>query len=254
MLGVIPALIQDDPEFSELPSLVLIHDGGGTTVNYYYLGELERHVWGISNEKLVDDAAWPGGIHQLARTYVDLILPELPRGPLIFGGWSVGGLVALEMAKILTGNTKHPVLGVVMMDTYYPSADEGGGGGGRDRDMSAIEWGEATTEESKKATLKSLANSAKFSQQWGRDARNASTRTKPPPVVLLRASQSHSVSDAKLRGGNKVLGWEDHQPGFFTHVLDVPGNHYTLFADENVDGLTEGLFQACELLEDAGDD
>ena len=46
--GVISALIQDDPDFSEQPPLVLIHDGGGATVNYYYLGELERQVWGIS--------------------------------------------------------------------------------------------------------------------------------------------------------------------------------------------------------------
>ncbi len=250
MFGVIPALIQDDPEFSELPSLVLIHDGGGTTVNYYYMGDLERNVWGISNEKLVDDAAWPGGINQMARTYVDLILPELPRGPLIFGGWSVGGLIALEMAKVLSGNAEIPVLGVVMMDTYYPSADEGG----RDKDTPAIEWGEATTEESKRVTLQSLANSAKFSQQWGRDSRNASTRTELPPVILLRASKSHSVADTKIRGGNNVLGWENHQPDFFAHVLDVPGNHYTLFTDENVDGLTEELSRACEILEDAGGD
>ncbi|KAI0532817.1 acetyl-CoA synthetase-like protein [Xylaria digitata] len=247
MLGVIPALIQDDPDFSELPPLILIHDGGGTTINYYYLGDLERHVWGISNEKLVDETAWPGGIHQMAQTYIDLILLELPRGPLIFGGWSVGGLIALEMAKILAENTETPVLGVVMMDTYYPSADDGG----RDKDTSAIEWGEATTEESKKVTLKSLENSAKFSERWGRDARNVSTKPNLPPVILLRASKSHCDSDAKIRGGNNVLGWENHQPNFFAHVLDVPGNHYTLFTDENVDGLTEGLSQACDILEDA---
>ncbi|KAI0799941.1 Alpha/Beta hydrolase protein [Xylaria sp. FL0064] len=245
MSGVISALIQDDPEFAESPSLVLIHDGGGTTVNYYYLGDLERPVYGISNEKLVDEAAWPGGINQMARTYVDLILAEPPRGPLIFGGWSVGGLIALEMAQILAGNAETPVLGVVMMDTYYPSAD-----GRQDKDLSAIKWGEATTEESKQATLTSLANSAKFSQQWGREARNASTKPKLPPVILLRASESHGDSDAKIRGGNNVLGWENHQPEFFAHVLDVPGNHYTLFADDNVDGLTEGLSEACEILED----
>ncbi|KAI1176856.1 Alpha/Beta hydrolase protein [Nemania sp. FL0916] len=250
MSGVIPALIQDDPEFSELPPLVLIHDGGGTTVNYYYLGDLERHVWGISNEKLVDDTAWPGGINQLARTYVDTIVPELPRGPLILGGWSVGGLIALEMAKILITNAEKPVLGVVMMDTYYPSTNDAG----RDKDMSAIEWGEATTEQSKKATLKSLANSAKFSQQWSRDARTALTKANLPPLVLLRATESHDDSDAKLRAGNKVLGWENNQSDFFTHILNVPGNHYTLFTDENVDGLTEGLSQACEMLEDSGDD
>ncbi|KAI1311773.1 Alpha/Beta hydrolase protein [Xylaria venustula] len=248
MSGVISALIQDDPEYSESPSLVLIHDGGGTTVNYYYLGDIERHVWGISNEKLVDETAWSGGINQLARTYVDLILAEVPRGPLIFGGWSVGGLIALEMAKMLTESSEIPVLGVVMIDTYYPSEEHAA----QDKDTSALKWGEATTEESKETTLKSLANLANFSQQWGRDARNgASTRPELPPVILLRAKDSYSASDAKIREGNKVLGWEDHQSAFFSHVLDVPGNHYTLFTDENVDGLTEGLSEACEILEDA---
>ncbi|KAI0408967.1 acetyl-CoA synthetase-like protein [Xylaria palmicola] len=247
MLGAITALIQDDPEYSEEPPLVLIHDGGGTTINYYYLGNLERYVWGISNEKLVDDTAWPGGIKQLAQTYVDLVLRELPRGPLVLGGWSVGGLIALEMARILAGNTDTRVLGVVMMDTYYPSTDDGGG----DRDTSAIEWGEATTEESKASTLKCIANSAKFSRQWGRDARNESVRPGLPPVILLRASESHGASDARIRGGNNVLGWASYRPDFFAHVLDVPGNHYNLFADENVDGLTDGLSQAYEILEEA---
>ncbi|KAI0517344.1 Alpha/Beta hydrolase protein [Xylaria bambusicola] len=247
--AVISALIQDDPEFSEQPPLVLIHDGGGTTVNYYYLADLERHVWGISNEKLVDEAAWPGGINQLAQTYVDLILSELPHGPLIFGGWSVGGLIGLEMAKILAGNDQTPVLGVVMLDTYYPSAKDGE----RDRDTPPIEWGEATTEESKKVTLKNLENSAKFSQQWAKGNQGAMSSAEIPPVILLRASQSHSISDAKLRGGSNVLGWENQQSDFFTRVIDVPGNHYTLFKDENVDGLTEGLIQACELLEDLED-
>lgn len=88
MLGVIPALIQDDPEFSELPPLVLIHDGGGTTINYYYLEDVQRHVWGISNELLVDETAWPGGINQMAQTYLDLIRSELGEAPMILGGWS----------------------------------------------------------------------------------------------------------------------------------------------------------------------
>ncbi|KAI1264377.1 Alpha/Beta hydrolase protein [Xylariaceae sp. FL1019] len=246
MLGVIPALIQDDPEFSESPPLVLIHDGGGTTIKYYYLDELQRHVWGISNETLVDETAWPGGINQMARTYVDLIKSELPSTPLILGGWSVGGLVALEMAELSVENPDFPVLGVIMMDTYYPSADDSSS----NRDTSAIEWGEATTEESKEMTLKSIANSAKFSQQWGRDSRNSLTKMKIPPVVLLRARGSHGASDAKLRAGDKVLGWENEEQSFFSHVLEVAGNHYTLFADENVEGLTDQISHACELLED----
>lgn len=251
MLGVIPALIQDDPEFVDSPSLVLIHDGGGTTINYYLLDDLDRHVWGISNESLVDDDAWPGGINQMARTYTDLIQSELPRGPLIFGGWSVGGLVALEMAKVFAGNAEFPVLGVIMLDTFYPSATD------ISQDTAAIEWGEATTEESKQTTLKSITNCSRFAQQWGQDSsKGLDMSTKLPPVILLCASESHGVSASEDKAPSResrMLGWENYQQDFFSHVLKVPGNHYNLFAGQNVDGLTEGLSQACKILEDAGD-
>ncbi|KAI1213250.1 Alpha/Beta hydrolase protein [Annulohypoxylon truncatum] len=241
MLGVIPALIQDDPEFSESPSLVLIHDGGGTTINYYFLGDLDRHVWGISNERLVEDNAWPGGITQMARVYADLIQVELPRGPLILGGWSVGGLIALEMAKVLAENIEFHVLGVVMIDTFHPLARDVG----ISQDITAIEWGEATTEESKHITLKSIRNCSKFAQQWGRDSLKGSDMpTKLPPVILLHASEGYEISASEDK-----LGWENYQHNFFSHVINVPGNHHSLFADENVDGLTEQLSKACQILE-----
>ncbi|KAI0883626.1 Alpha/Beta hydrolase protein [Annulohypoxylon maeteangense] len=242
MFGAIPTLIQDDPEFSESPSLVLIHDGGGTTINYYFLGDLDRHVWGISNERLVEENAWPGGIKQMAQVYSELIQSELPNGPLIFGGWSIGGLIALEMAKIFAGNTEFHILGVVMIDTFHPLARDIG----ISQDISAIEWGEATTEESKQVTLKSIRNCSKFAQQWGRDSlKGFGISEKLPPVILLCASEGYDISMSEDK-----LGWENYQHDFFSHVLNVPGNHHSLFADENVSGLTEQLSEACQILEE----
>ncbi|KAI1439581.1 Alpha/Beta hydrolase protein [Annulohypoxylon stygium] len=241
MFGVIPALIQDDPDFSDPPPLVLIHDGGGTTINYYFLEDLNRHVWGISNERLVEDSAWPGGINQMAEVYADLIQAELPHGPLILGGWSIGGIIALEMAKALAGNTDFRVLGVVMIDTFHPLARDIG----ISQDTTAIEWGEATTEESKQITLKSIRNCTKFAQKWGRDSLNGPEKsTDSPPVILLCASEGYCISTSEDK-----LGWENYQHDFFAHVMKVPGNHHNLFADENVDGLTEQLSEVCELLE-----
>ncbi|KAI1458321.1 Alpha/Beta hydrolase protein [Annulohypoxylon moriforme] len=241
MLGVISALIQDDPEFSDSPPLVLIHDGGGTTINYYFLGDLDRRVWGISNEKLVEDHAWPGGINQMAQAYTDLIQSELPRGPLILGGWSIGGLIALEMAKVLTGNTEFRVLGVVMIDTFHPLARDIG----ISQDTASIEWGEATTEESKQITLKSIKNCSRFAQQWGRDSlKGFDMSVKLPPVILLSANGGNDISTSE-----DILGWENYQHDFFSGIFNVPGNHHSLFADENVDGLTEQLSEACQILD-----
>lgn len=154
------------------------------------------------------------------------------------------------MARIAAKDFDISVLGVIMMDTYCPFADDIG----HDRDTSGIEWGEATTEESKETTLKSIANSAKFSQQWSRESRISLSETKLPPAVLLRARDSHGASDAEFRGGKNILGWENCRSDFFSHIFDVPGNHYTLFADDNIECLSEELTRACEILEDERDD
>ncbi len=47
MLGITSALIQDDPDFSDSPALVLIHDGGGHYHQLLLPGDLDRHVWGM---------------------------------------------------------------------------------------------------------------------------------------------------------------------------------------------------------------
>ncbi|KAH8655509.1 Alpha/Beta hydrolase protein [Xylariales sp. PMI_506] len=247
MVGVIAALIQDEPEFSESPPLVLIHDGGGTTINYYFLGDLDRHVWGISNETLVDESAWPNGISQMARDYTDLIQSELPHGPLILGGWSVGGIIALEMAHILAGNDEFHVLGVIMMDSLYPSTKAFR----TIQDNPAIEWGDATTEESKRSTLTSIANSTKFAHQWAQaSSKDANELKTLPPNILLRTSDSIStLGNEEPTQETLVLGWGDYRDNFFSHVLEVPGTHYSLFAEENVDELTDQLSQACKILE-----
>ncbi|KKZ65102.1 hypothetical protein EMCG_01342 [[Emmonsia] crescens] len=116
-------MIQPAPPGLETTTpLILIHDGGGTTVSYCYLDSLDRAVYGIQNPRLYSGQAWDHGLPEMARVYADLILSVVPSGPLLLGGWSLGGLLSLEVANILLRTSAVRIVGIVMIDSIYPLA------------------------------------------------------------------------------------------------------------------------------------
>ena len=62
-----------------------------------------------------------GGVRELAAHYVQLISEEQRHGPYFIGGYSYGGLLAYEMASLLTERNQR-VEFVAMIDTFpwYP--------------------------------------------------------------------------------------------------------------------------------------
>ena len=58
-----------------------------------------------------------GGVRELAAHYVQLISNEQRHGPYFLGGYSYGGLLAYEMASLLTKHNQR-VEFVVMIDTF----------------------------------------------------------------------------------------------------------------------------------------
>lgn len=119
-----PSTIQKVPASAaagQLP-LVLIHDGGGTCFSYRLLEFLGRPVYGIHNPRFQSGRPWKGGIEEMARVYVELVRSLFPTGAFILGGWSLGGLISLQMAKLLEGDDELCVAGVVMIDSVFPVA------------------------------------------------------------------------------------------------------------------------------------
>jgi len=80
-------------------------------VSFYALGFTDPTV--VSED-------W-GGVRELAAHYVQLISKEQRHGPYFLGGYSYGGLVAYEMASLLTEQNQR-VEFVAMLDTFpwYP--------------------------------------------------------------------------------------------------------------------------------------
>ena len=70
---------------------------------------------GFTDPTIVSDD-W-GGVRQLANHYVQLISKVQRHGPYFLGGYSYGGLLAYEMASILTERNQR-VEFVAMIDTF----------------------------------------------------------------------------------------------------------------------------------------
>ncbi|MEW5631253.1 amino acid adenylation domain-containing protein [Streptomyces hydrogenans] len=103
------------------PPLFLVHAVGGSVVPYLPLARLvhpEQPLYGLEDPGL-DGGPLTTSLTALAERYVDAIRAVQPHGPYHLGGWSLGGLVAAEMAGLLTAAGEEAAL-VVMLDTGMP--------------------------------------------------------------------------------------------------------------------------------------
>ena len=119
--------IQGDPSSSIAP-LILIHAVSGFALPYLALGplsssteiQLSRPVYGLSCPVYESKSYHlPPSFATVAREYVDRVRKELPHGPYILGGWSMGGMIAIKMADILESDGEE-VLEVILIDSTNP--------------------------------------------------------------------------------------------------------------------------------------
>lgn len=103
------------------PPLFLVHAVGGSVVPYLPLARLidpEQPLYALEDPGL-DGGPVTTSLTGLAARYVEAIRAVQPHGPYHLGGWSLGGVVAAEMAGQLTA-AGEPVALVVMLDTGMP--------------------------------------------------------------------------------------------------------------------------------------
>ncbi|KAH0826248.1 putative polyketide synthase [Lanmaoa asiatica] len=99
--------------------LYLVHDGSGLISHYERLLPLHRDVWGLSNPRFFSDEPWET-LEDMAQAYALAIEQHAKDATLILGGWSFGGVVAFEIARILTSRGVN-VKGVALIDSPPPS-------------------------------------------------------------------------------------------------------------------------------------
>jgi pimeloyl-ACP methyl ester carboxylesterase len=118
--------IQGD-EDSHLTPLFLIHAISGLALPFLRLESLcseDRPVFGVTSPMHCHGGeSWnfPTSLPDLAAFYVRLIKKIQPDGPYLLGGWSMGGMIAMNMAHILLEQGED-VLKVIMIDSANPEA------------------------------------------------------------------------------------------------------------------------------------
>jgi acyl-coenzyme A synthetase/AMP-(fatty) acid ligase/thioesterase domain-containing protein/acyl carrier protein len=99
-----------------------VHGGGGRSENFLDLATAfgtNRPFYGV---QVVGEAGLDrvGSIAAMAEAYVEAVIDARPTGPLLIGGYSSGGTVALEMARRLDQRGRRPAL-VVLLDSHFVS-------------------------------------------------------------------------------------------------------------------------------------
>jgi thioesterase domain-containing protein len=102
------------------PAWVLLPPVSGRLDCYRELAALlegRRNLWGLSLERLNPPAsgAWGAWVEACS----DALTAALPEGPLVLGGWSMGGLLAVDIARSLASRGRR-VLRLILIDALAP--------------------------------------------------------------------------------------------------------------------------------------
>jgi amino acid adenylation domain-containing protein len=102
--------------------LILVHPIGGGVICYRALARSfdgKRDILGVEAYGLEGEGALESDLVRMASRYVEALQHERIQGPYILGGWSMGGVVAFEMAaQLAAAGQEAPV--VVMIDPPAP--------------------------------------------------------------------------------------------------------------------------------------
>ncbi len=121
----IELVVPIQPEGSGTPWF-MVHPPGGIVVCYHALAQRlgrERPFYGIRSRGLHGEPDLPGRLEDMAAEYVAAIREIQPCGPYLLGGWSAGGLVALEMAQQLAA-AGESIRMLALLDTSPETADD----------------------------------------------------------------------------------------------------------------------------------
>ncbi|MDJ1175086.1 non-ribosomal peptide synthetase [Roseofilum capinflatum] len=110
----------------DLPPFFCVHPVGGNVLCY---AELARHLgnnqpfYGLQSLGLSGDKEPLTKIEEMAAIYIEALQQIQPQGPYYLGGWSMGGVVAWEMAQQLQVLGQKVEL-LTLIDSYAPSQNK----------------------------------------------------------------------------------------------------------------------------------
>ncbi|KAM3435284.1 hypothetical protein NHJ13734_005618 [Beauveria thailandica] len=284
-----PGMIEENPEliqpenwariksWSGKTPVFLFHDGGGTTFAYHCLEPLKRFVYGVRNPHFYSGKRFEGGVPDMAAQYVAWVkaavaadtFPAKRAGSLapvdiLIGGWSLGGMTSLEVARQLYGDKDVRVKGILMIDSAYPALvaerrqqvvsmeEEGGeeGEGGDGEDLKARAREEAGKTKNQVLSMRAMREARRMIARWELPRWEGARR---PPAILIRARDSLYARDwtatIDTDRAERMLGWERYDKDMFVDVLDVDGHHFNMFDHSRIPGITAAIAKALTRLD-----
>ncbi|WP_225804853.1 non-ribosomal peptide synthetase, partial [Streptomyces sp. NK15101] len=244
--------------------LVFVHPVGGDVLCYAELAELLGDDQPFYALQLPDTELT--SVEAMAAHYVAAVREALPEGPYRLGGWSMGGVVALEMAALLTAAGAEVELLAVIDLMVEPGPAEGAPVSDETllswfaRDLAGlagVDWelppgafdgrppvrvlhaearaAGALSEDIDLDTLSGIVD--RFRNNYRALLRHTPSRF-AGRVVSLRAADGGATVETASR-------WMRHFPGDAT-LVDVPGDHYTVMRGERLRVLAGELRRALD--------
>jgi thioesterase domain-containing protein len=102
------------------PPFFCVHAIGGSVFSYYDLSKLigkDQPFYGLESIGMEGEEVPLSSIEKMAARYIEAIRPVRSDGPYQIGGWSMGGLVAYEMAQQLLAQ-QQSVSKLVLFDSH----------------------------------------------------------------------------------------------------------------------------------------
>jgi amino acid adenylation domain-containing protein len=248
------------------PPLLCVHPSGGHVMCYRdlarALGEAQP-VFGLQATPWASDASCEG----MAADYVAALRQTWPTGPYRLAGWSMGGIVAYEMARQLL-EAGQEVTTLALLDSWVPAlVGDGAGPIGMPflfaRDLLAgsehlAQLGDELAKTSDEARLASVVawarragltddlDAAHMEELFQLFSRNilASLHYRPRqvavPTLLFRTSD-RTFDDFPDPARVPALGWDAVIPRALIEIEEVPGDHYSILRSPAVDRIAAAL-------------
>ncbi len=119
------SLVAIQPGGNKRP-LFLVHPAGGHVFPYVHLAHclgLDQPCYGLQARGLEEGQEPHTRIEDMATHYIKALQAVQPEGPYLLGGWSMGGVVAFEMAQQLRAQRQGVAL-LALLDGRIPTLDE----------------------------------------------------------------------------------------------------------------------------------
>jgi acyl transferase domain-containing protein/thioesterase domain-containing protein len=240
-----------------------VHGAGGNLLNFRDFAQLlsaDQPVYGLE-ARGVDGKLPPAeSIEEMAALYLEWVRTAQPEGPYVLGGYSGGGVVALEMARLLE-QAGQRVEHVVMLDTFHPSASGRSDVTWRDKFQAVAQHGlgyvgrivggiitRHTVWRMRNRRLRSyLRRGAAVPhdlREWYITTAFFNALHKHVPGTYAGGTTLFRAQEIGLmyQHVGPTLGWDAATLSAF-QVVEVPGNHDSLVREPNVRILAERLEQ-----------